>query len=97
MEKWLNYEKHCKIPYGTYVQAIQENKPTNTTKPRTIGCIYLRSRLSEHVVYELMNLQTGKMITRRKVTPIPISTEVIRRVEYYAKQDNMSEDINFES
>ncbi len=93
--KQLDYEKHCKIPCGTYVQAIQENEPTNTTKPRTIGCIYLRSRLSKHVVYELMNLQSGKMITRRKVTPIPISKDVGKRVKYYAKRDNMSEDINF--
>ncbi len=76
--KQLDYEKHCKIPYGTYVQAIQENKLMNTTRPRTIGCIYLRSRLSKHVVYELMNLQSGKMIMRRKVTPIPISTDVIK-------------------
>jgi hypothetical protein len=26
----LDYNKHCQVPFGAYVQANQENKPTNT-------------------------------------------------------------------
>ena len=38
--KALDYNKHCSTAFGTYVQASQENNPTNTTAPRTIGCIF---------------------------------------------------------
>jgi hypothetical protein len=26
----IDYAKHCAIPFGTYVQAAQENSPSNT-------------------------------------------------------------------
>jgi hypothetical protein len=29
----LNYDKHCQVPFGAYVQANQENDPTNTQAP----------------------------------------------------------------
>ena len=38
----LDYEKHCQIPFGAYIQANQENNPKNTNAPRTIDAIYLR-------------------------------------------------------
>ena len=95
MGRILDYEKHCKIPFGSYVQAIQENNPTNTLKPRTLGCIFLRPRISDHVNYELMNLTTGKLITRRKVMVIPMTEEVIKQVEHFGKRDGIKEDIIF--
>jgi hypothetical protein len=30
----LDYEKHCVFSFGTYVQAHDENDPTNSLKPR---------------------------------------------------------------
>ncbi len=38
----LDYEKHCKIALGTYVQANTEPNPKNQAHPRTLDCIYLR-------------------------------------------------------
>jgi hypothetical protein len=35
----LDYEKHCTIPFGMYVQAHEENDPTNTLKTRSIDGI----------------------------------------------------------
>jgi hypothetical protein len=35
----LDYEKHCVVPFGTYVQAHDENDPTNSLKPREIDGI----------------------------------------------------------
>jgi hypothetical protein len=37
----LDYNKHYQVPFGTYVQANQENDPTNTQAPRKINTIYL--------------------------------------------------------
>ena len=38
----LDWNKHCKYGFGTYIQANQDNDPTNTNAPRTIDGIYLR-------------------------------------------------------
>jgi hypothetical protein len=40
--KKLDYNKHLRFQFGSYVQANQDNNPTNTNAPRTIDAIYLR-------------------------------------------------------
>ena len=89
MGRTLDYKKYCKYTFGSYVQALHENNPTNTVNPRTIECIYLQTRYAEHTVHKLMNLNTGKIISRRKITEIPATEEVIARVEELAKGDKM--------
>eukprot|EP00980_Cylindrotheca_fusiformis_P023601 scaffold10669_cov67-Cylindrotheca_fusiformis.AAC.1 len=32
----IDFKKHCQIEFGSYVQASQENDPTNTNHARTI-------------------------------------------------------------
>ena len=39
----LDLEKHCQAPLGDFVQANQENDPTNTNSPQNIYSIYLLS------------------------------------------------------
>jgi hypothetical protein len=41
-QKHLNYSKHCKYTFGTYVQAHDEPNPKNDMSAWTIDCIYLR-------------------------------------------------------
>ncbi|MGC9213443.1 MAG: hypothetical protein ACP5F2_08285 [Athalassotoga sp.] len=36
----IDYNKHCQVPFGAYVQAVQENNPKNTNAPPTIDAIY---------------------------------------------------------
>jgi hypothetical protein len=72
------------MPFGAYVQANQENSPTNTNKERTIDAIYLRPHNNIQGGHELMDLNTGAVITRRKVTEIPVTTLVIKAVEEMA-------------
>ena len=79
--------------FGTYVQALQENNPTNTTNPQTIGCIYLDSLDKENQGYELLNLTTNKVITHRRITEIPATDLVISRVEELATADGMKPDL----
>ena len=38
----LNYDKHLQCVFGQYVQATEEQSPSNTNAPRTIDAIYLR-------------------------------------------------------
>jgi hypothetical protein len=39
--KNMDYNKHCKHAFGTYVQAHEDPKLKNSNSPRTIDCIYL--------------------------------------------------------
>ena len=84
-EKFLDFDKHFQVPFGTYVQAINEPAPTNSQGPHTIDAIYLRPLSNIQGGHEVMDLHTGKVITRRKVTEIPITKLVIKAVEQMAK------------
>ena len=39
--KILDYNKHCKNKFGAYLQAHQQNQPTNTMMERSINGIYI--------------------------------------------------------
>jgi hypothetical protein len=59
----LDFTKHCKFPFGAYVQANNEPQPTNTNAPRTIDCIYLRPFPNLQGGHEVMDLRSGRVIT----------------------------------
>jgi hypothetical protein len=85
----LDYSKHCQVPFGAYVQANQENKPTNTQAPRTIDAIYLRPMTNKQGGHELMILRTGLMITRNKIHERPLTDLVIRAIETMAEEQGI--------
>ena len=93
--KGIDYIKQCKTAFGAYVQALNETNPTNTMAPRTIGCIYLCYIEGHETGYELLNLTSGKLITRQKFTKIPTSQDVIERVEALARRDGIKPDLVF--
>jgi hypothetical protein len=84
----LDYKKHCTIPFGAYVQANHESTPTNDNAARTIDCIYLRPCNNLQGGHELMDLNSGRVITRGgKITEIPITPVVIKAVEAIAERE----------
>ena len=87
MGRPVEYEKNCKVKFGSYVEAYNENKPTNTPKERTISGIFLRSLDNRQGGYEVLDLQTGQTTTRFKVTELNMPVEVIKRVEQLADKD----------
>jgi hypothetical protein len=82
----LDFAKHCQVPFGTYVQANQENDPTNTLAPRTINAIYLRPMTNLQGGHEVMNLHTGQVITRNRIWERPLTDLVIQTVESMAAE-----------
>ena len=54
----LDYNKHCSIPFGTYVQAHNENNPTNSMEARALDCIYLRPVYNQEGGHEILDLTT---------------------------------------
>ena len=87
----LDYHKHCHYAFGTYVQASNEPHPTNTNAPRTLDCIYLGYTTNLQGGYECLHLPTNRVITRSKVTPLPITPGVILAVTAIARRENMPE------
>ena len=76
----LDYGNHIKIPFGTYVLAKNEPKPTNVNAPRHLGCIYQRATDSAQECHELLHLQTNSVMTRYHVTPSPINPTIINQL-----------------
>jgi hypothetical protein len=86
--KPLDYIKHCQLPFGFYVQANHEPHPTYKNAPRTIDCIYLRSFPNIQGGHELMNLRTGRVISRHRI--VEVTELVIQAVENMAIQQRIT-------
>ena len=92
----LDANKHCKVPFGTYVQVAEENKPTNTTQTRTQGAIALGPSNNIQGGVRFMSLNTGKQFSsRRQFTVIPITDLIIKRVNDLAESQGQKADVKF--
>ena len=85
----VDYNKHIKVGFGSYVQANQENNPSNTPEARTRDAIYLDPVENLQGGHRVIDLKTRKPITRSKVTPIPVTDTVIKAVEAAAERDGV--------
>jgi hypothetical protein len=81
----LDYVKHCTVPIGAYVQANHETNQTNSNASQTIDAIYLRPVNSMQGGHELYDLNSGRVITRARVTQIPVTDVVFKAIERIAE------------
>jgi hypothetical protein len=82
----LDYTKHCVVPFGSYVQANHESTKTSSDVTRTLDVIYLRPAQNQQGGDELMDLNSGQLISRNIVHKIPVTDVVIKAVENMAYQ-----------
>jgi len=68
----IDYNRHCKRALGDHVQAHDGNDHKNTTAAHLIDCLYLLPTSSKQEVHELLHIQTNHVITRHKVTSVPV-------------------------
>jgi hypothetical protein len=80
----LDYAKHCSVSFGAYVQANHETNRTNSNATRMLDAIYLRPAQNQQGGHELMDLNSGQVITRNIVHEIPVTDVVIKAVETMA-------------
>jgi hypothetical protein len=81
----LDYDKHCAVPFGAYVQANHETNQTNSNAARTLDAIYLRPAVNMQGGHELYDLNSNRVITRARVTQIPVTDVVIKAIEQIAE------------
>ena len=78
------------------MQVHEEPTPTNSPAAHTIGAITLVPTGNLQGGYKILNLQTGKKITRRNWTHLPMPTEVIKRVNQLGKEQNQPTLLTFQ-
>ena len=78
-----------RIPFGSYVQATNATLPHNSLEPRTRGAIALGMMGNESGGRVLMALDTGKLIRRAHAKIVPMTTEVIARVNNLGRDESM--------
>jgi hypothetical protein len=91
----FDYQKHCRLQFGSYVQTHQEPSPTNTQAARTVGAVCLGPTGNIQGSYKFLNLRTGKLITRRRWTQLPMPQEVIDCAGQLGKADGQPELLTF--
>ena len=74
----IDYHKHCKIAFGTYVQVHKEED--NSLRQRTLGAIALRPMGTEQGGHYFLSLHSGKKINKYAWTELWIPNEVIAQV-----------------
>ena len=74
-----------KYEFGQYVQLHVTERVTNTMKSRSIGAIVLGPRRIQGR-YNYMSLETGAVIDGRVVAVLPLTAEVIDRVESLGRE-----------
>ena len=78
----VDFNHHCRIEPGTYVQTHEEHD--NTMRTRTIGAIALRPKGNTQGGYYFLSLTTGSRVDRRNWTEVPMPNKVINRVHALA-------------
>jgi hypothetical protein len=70
--------------FGEYVTVFKDNNPTNKNAPRIVDAIALHHTGNAQGDYYSTSLSTGKQVSRRQFTKLPITQRVIDAVEALA-------------
>ena len=76
------------IPFGSYVQVTNATMPHNSMEPQTQGAIALGMMGNKTGGRVLMALDTGKLIRRSHAKVIPMTAEIIARVNYLRRGES---------
>jgi hypothetical protein len=77
----LNKKQHFRQKFGSYCQVHEENQPRNSMDERTAGAICLGHSGNIQGGHKFLSLRTGRIITRRSWTALPMPDDVIARVD----------------
>jgi hypothetical protein len=80
----IDYTKHCKLEFGSYVQTHEEHD--NSMSTRTTGALALRPTGNNQGGYYFFSLTTGRVLNRNNWTSIPMPGEVVDRVNTMSRR-----------
>jgi hypothetical protein len=82
----IDYDKHCRVEYGQYVQTHEKHDTTMT--PRTIGALALCPTGNQQGGYYFYSLMSGQRLHRTHWTELPMPAKVKDRVRGLARRAN---------
>ena len=91
----LGFKKHCQILFGSYCQVFQQNNPTNAPKERTVAAICLGPSVNSPGSYRYFALAMKMKITRTQATPVPMTDDIVKRVEKIGIAQKIPEVLEF--
>jgi len=78
----INYDKHCRVPFGTYIQVHEQHN--NSMASCTSSAIALRPSGNSQGSYYFLNLHSGKCIICNNWTVLPMPNKVINTIHQLA-------------
>jgi hypothetical protein len=93
----LDAKMHCKVPFGAYCEVHVDPDITNTMEPRTKWGICLGPTGNMQGSYKFLSLSTGKKVTRRKFTEMPMTDSVINMVDSLGKKERCKNGLSFKN
>ena len=86
----LDYNKHLTTPLGAFVQSNNENNSKNSKKLQKNEGVYLRTLDKKQGRHEIFDLNSHRVITRRKIIEIPIHNAIIKHIEELSACDKVT-------
>jgi len=84
----IDWEHHCAAEIGSFVHAWGHDT-NNSQKCRVIQGIYLGPTDSLQEGHKILNLETGKEVTRPKIQAFPMTRQIIKMVENLAAAEGV--------
>ncbi len=81
----IDFNKHIRAEFGEYVQVHEEHD--NTMQARTTGAIATKPTGNAQGGFWFYSLTTGRMLDRRRWTPLPMPQDVIERITVLARNN----------
>jgi hypothetical protein len=91
----LDFTKHCQIAFGAYAEVHEDMDKTNTMDERTQPAICFGPMEIFQGSYKFMSLRTGKQITRKQFTELPMPNSVVKRVKAMVLREKQNKTITF--
>ena len=93
----LDAKLHYRAPFGSYCDMHIDPDITNTLEPKKNWAICMGPTGNLRGSYKLLSLETGKKVTQRRFTEMPITEAVIKQVGVMAVKDRAVKGINFKN
>jgi hypothetical protein len=91
----LDNRKHCRLPFGAYIETHEDNKPSNTIRERTRAAICLGPTANFQGSYKFLCFRTGRRTTRKQFQELPMPASVITAVEGLADRYKQARTMEF--
>jgi hypothetical protein len=91
----LDYKKHCRVLSGTYCEVHDEPTPSNTMTPHTHEAIALGPMENLQGSMKFYSLDTGGVLKRRSLMPIPMTDRIIAKVNNIRAKEKQGRTFRF--